>query len=256
MQTLARYEDIGGSSVFITGGGSGIGAAITEGFLQQGARVAFVERSDAGEFCDQMEQRYGQRPLYMNCDIRDIDRLHETINKAALAHGPVTTLINNAAVDNRHTLTNYTVADWDNSMSVNLRPHFFSAQAVAAGMKQSGGGSIINLSSIAYLMGNSGYPAYVAAKAAITGLSRALARELGPDKIRVNALLPGWVLTKRQKELWVTHEGLDEHISKQCLKESLSEEDVVHCVLFLASKASCMITGQALVVDGGVVATG
>lgn len=256
MNIYTTFKDIKGSSVYITGGGSGIGAAITESFLQQGARVAFVQRSDATEFCGQMEERYGQRPLFMNCDIGNIDRLRETLADAADAHGTVTTLINNAAVDNRHTLEDYTVEDWDWSMNINLRPHFFTAQAVAPGMKQSGGGSIINLSSISYLMGNAGYPAYVASKAGITGLTRALARELGPDKIRVNALLPGWVLTDRQKELWVTPEGLEDQLKRQCLKETLSEEDIVHSVLFLASKASRMMTGQAVVVDGGVVVTG
>nr|CAA6823886.1 MAG: Oxidoreductase, short chain dehydrogenase/reductase family [uncultured Thiotrichaceae bacterium] len=256
MESYTTFHDIKDSSVFITGGGSGIGAAITESFLQQGAKVAFVQRSDATEFCDEMEKKYGSRPLFMTCDISDVERLQETLAEAATAHGPITTLINNAAVDNRHTLKDYTVSDWDWSMNINLRPHFFTAQAVADGMKAAGDGSIINLSSVSYLMGNAGYPAYVAAKAGITGLTRGLARELGPDKIRVNAFLPGWVLTERQKELWVTDEGLAAHLEKQCIKETLSEADVTHSILFLASKASRMMTGQAMVVDGGVVVTG
>lgn len=256
MEVYSTFHDLRDSSVYITGGGSGIGAAITESFLQQGAKVAFVQRSDATEFCDEMEQCYGVRPLFIHCDIADVERLQKTLNEAATAHGPITTLINNAAVDNRHTLKDYSVADWDWSMNINLRPHFFTTQAVAEGMKAAGGGSVINLSSISYLMGNAGYPAYVASKAGITGLTRALARELGPDKIRVNALLPGWVLTERQKALWVTPEGLAGHLERQCLKDTLAEEDITHAILFLASKASRMMTGQAMVVDGGVVVTG
>ncbi len=256
MQIHTTFHDLKNSSVFITGGGSGIGAAITESFLQQGAKVAFVQRTDASEFCDAMEERYGMRPLFMLCDICDIDRLRDTLSEAHNAHGAITTLINNAAVDNRHNLKSFTVSDWDESMNINLRPHFFTAQAVAEGMKASGGGSIINLSSISYLMGNIGYPAYVASKSGITGLTRALARELGPDNVRVNALLPGWVLTERQKELWVTEDRLKRHLERQCLKEPLVSKDIVHSVLFLASNASRMMTGQALVIDGGVVVTG
>lgn len=250
------FSDLQGASVFITGGGSGIGAALTEGFIQQGANVAFVQRHDAKEFCDRMEQLYGTRPLFTLCDISDIEHLKQAMQEAAQAHGPIKILVNNAAVDNRHKLADYGVADWDQSINVNLRPHFFTAQAVAAGMKALGGGSIINLSSISYLMGNAGYPAYVAAKAGITGLTRGLARELGPDKIRVNALLPGWVMTERQKELWVTEDDLKAHVERQCLKELLQPEDMVGSTLFLASEASKMLTGQAIVVDGGVVVTG
>lgn len=252
----AIFADLQGASVFITGGGSGIGAALTEGFLQQGAKVAFVQRTDASEFCDAMEAKYGVRPLFILCDIVDIEALKAALQQAVDAHGSIKVLINNAAVDNRHSLQDYNVADWDQALNVNLRPHFFTAQWVAAGMKALGGGSIINLSSISYLMGNAGYPAYVAAKAGITGLTRGLARELGVDNIRVNTLLPGWVMTERQKELWVTPEALDEHIAKQCLKTLLQPEDMIAPSLFLASEASRAMTGQALVVDAGVVVTG
>ncbi len=259
MENIAKFctfHDLKGASVFITGGGSGIGAALTDAFMQQGAQVAFVQRTEADEFCDAMEAKYGQRPLFFLCDIIDIERLKSCMAQAAAAHGDITVLVNNAAVDNRHGLQDYSVADWDESLNINLRPHFFTAQAAAPGMKAAGGGSIINLSSISYLMGNAGYPAYVTAKAGITGLTRGLARELGPDKIRVNAMLPGWVLTERQKALWATPEGLAEHLGRQCLKEHLVEDDVVYSILFLASKASRMMTGQAMVVDGGVVVTG
>lgn len=250
------FSDLKDASVFITGGGSGIGAALTEGFIQQGAKVTFVQRVDATPFCDALEQKYARRPTFIPCDISDIAHLQAIMQTVATEQGSIKILVNNAAVDNRHDLSDYRVEDWDQSLNVNLRPHFFTAQAAAPGMKALGGGSIINLSSISYLMGNAGYPAYVAAKAGITGLTRSLARELGPDNIRVNALLPGWVMTERQKALWVTPEDLAEHVGKQCLKTLLQPEDMVGTTLFLASDASKMLTGQAIVVDGGVVVTG
>ena len=256
MQTHATFHDLRDASVFITGGGSGIGAALTEGFLAQGARVAFVQRSDAGDFCARMAQTQVRAPLFIPCDITDIAALQQAMTTAARAHGPITVLVNNAADDTRHSLAALTVESWDRGMAVNLRPHVFSAQAAADGMRRAGGGSIINFSSIAYLMGQAGYPGYIAAKAAIVGLTRGLARELGPDNIRVNALLPGWVLTQRQLDLWATPEDLAAHLDRQCLKRHLVPRDIVDGVLFLASGASAMMTSQALVIDGGVGMTG
>ncbi|SER05549.1 SDR family NAD(P)-dependent oxidoreductase [Thalassovita taeanensis] len=256
MKQNVVFKDLAGKSVFVTGGGSGIGASLTEGFLAQGAKVAFVQRSDAGAFVDRMAETYGAAPLFLPCDITDVSALKDCLSQAAARHGPVSALVNNAANDARHTLAETTVEAWDKGMAINLRPHFFTAQAVAEGMRKLGGGSIINFSSISYMMGNGGYPGYMAAKAGITGVTRALARELGPDNIRVNALMPGWVLTERQKELWATPEDLKAHLEKQCLKHHLTPEDVVDTTLFLASDASKMMTAQALVVDGGVVMTG
>lgn len=256
MQKRAIFPDLDGKSVFVTGGGSGIGAALTEGFLAQGARVAFVQRSDASDFVARMEETYGNRPLFMPCDISDVEALKGCMAEAARAHGALSVLVNNAANDARHTLSGTTPEDWDRGLAINLRPHFFTCQAAAEGMRALGGGSIINFSSISYMMGNSGYPGYMAAKAGITGLTRALARELGGDNIRVNALMPGWVLTDRQMELWATPKDLAAHLERQCLKEHLKPEDIVDATLFLASEASRMMTGQALVVDGGVVVTG
>lgn len=256
MQRYATFHDLEGASVFITGGGAGIGAALTEGFVAQGARVAFVQRSDASAFVEDVAARHGNRPLFMPCDVTDIEALQAAIARAAEAHGPVTVLVNNAANDQRHAIEGYTVAEWDRAQAINLRPHFFTTQAVAPGMKAAGGGSIINFSSVSYMMGLAGYVSYMTAKAAITGLTRGLARELGPDRIRVNALMPGWVLTKRQLDLWATPEGLAAHLDRQCLKEHLVEADIVDATLFLASKTSRMVTSQALVVDGGGVVTG
>lgn len=253
---MTTFPDLAGSSVYITGGSSGIGAALTDGFLGQGAQVAFIGRSDASAFCDEMEAKHGTRPLFLQGDITDMDRLAGSIGEAAAAHGPITTLVSNAANDQRHTLADLTPDDWDENQAINLKAYYFAAQAVAPMMRQAGGGSIINFSSISYMMGNAGYSAYVTANAGITGMTRAHARELGPDRIRVNALAPGWVLTEKQREMWATPEGLAAQMERQCLKAHLAPEDIVEPCLFLASKASAAITAQCLVVDGGVVYTG
>jgi len=254
--TTATYPDLQNASVFITGGGSGIGAALTEGFLRQGARVAFVQRSDSTAFCDDMEQQTGTRPLFIPCDITDIAALKSAIQQAAAAHGPITVLVNNAANDKRHTTLEVTQDFWDWSQAINLKAYFFAIQAVIPGMQAAGGGAIVNFTSISYMMGNAGYPAYTTANSGINGMTRSLAREFGPDRIRVNALAPGWVLTQKQKDLWVTEEGLKAHLDRQCLKDTLGPEDIVGGTLFLASNASKMMTGQSLVIDGGVVVTG
>jgi NAD(P)-dependent dehydrogenase (short-subunit alcohol dehydrogenase family) len=256
MTDLPTFPDLQGQSVFVTGGGSGIGAALTEGFLRQGCKVAFCQRSDATEFCDQMEQKTGNRPLYLPCDLTLVDQLQLTLSTAARVHGPITVLVNNAADDQRVETAKIDEAFWDWSMAINLRSYFFAAQAVLPGMKAAGGGSIINFSSISYMMADTGYLPYITANAGITGMTRTLAREFGPDRVRVNALAPGWVLTQKQKDLWVTPEALAAHVARQCLKDTIEPEDIVGGVLFLASKASRMMTGQAMVIDGGVVVTG
>lgn len=256
MSQIATFHDLDGQSVFITGGGAGIGAALTDGFLAQGCQVAFVQRSDASGFVSEMTQKHGRAPLYLTCDVTDTAALQTAIGQAAAAHGPVCVLVNNAANDARHQIEGYTEEDWDKAQAVNLRPHFFTAQAVAPGMRAAGGGSIINFSSISYMMGNAGYLSYQTAKAGITGLTRGLARELGKDHIRVNALMPGWVLTRRQIDLWGKPEDLAAHLARQCIPEHLVEDDIVGATLFLASSTSRMMTGQALVLDGGVVVTG
>jgi NAD(P)-dependent dehydrogenase (short-subunit alcohol dehydrogenase family) len=256
MTRYATFHDLEGQSVFITGGGSGIGGALTEGFLEQGCKVAFVQRSDASGFAAELGERHGRAPLCIRCDVTDIRALQAAMARAAEAHGPITVLVNNAANDQRHPIEGFTVEEWDAMQAVNLRPHFFTVQAAIPGMRAAGGGSIINFSSISYMMGNGKYEAYTAAKAGITGLTRGFARDLGRDNIRVNALMPGWVLTQRQLDLWGKPEDLAAHLARQCLPEHLVERDIVDGTLFLASKASRMITGQALVIDGGVVVTG
>lgn len=256
MTTIPTYPDLSGASVYVTGGGSGIGASLTDGFLAQGARVAFVGRSDATAFCDEMEEKHGARPHFMAADITDVARLRATIDEAAERHGPVKVLVNNAANDQRHATADVTEAYWTRMLDINLKAYFFAVQAAVPGMQAMGGGSIINFSSISYMMGNAGYPLYTAANSGINGMTRSLAREFGPDRIRVNALAPGWVLTQKQKDLWVTEEGLKAHLDRQCLPDPLEPQDIVGGVLFLASDASKAMTGQALVIDGGVVTTG
>lgn len=256
MTRTATFHDLKDVSVFVTGGGAGIGAFLTDGLMTQGAKVAFVQRSSATEFADEMEQKHGARPLFMQCDITDVPLLKSCIAQASDAHGPVTVLVNNAANDKRHSTEEVDEEFWDWSQAVNLKAYFFACQAVIDGMRAAGGGSIINFTSISYMMGNAGYPSYTAANSGINGLTRSLAREFGPDKIRVNALAPGWVLTDKQKEMWVTPEALKAHLTRQCLKKTLAPQDMVDAMLFLASNTSRMMTGQALVVDGGVVVTG
>ncbi|MBV6658700.1 MAG: SDR family oxidoreductase [Devosiaceae bacterium] len=253
MALSARYSDLDGASVFITGGGSGIGAALTEGFLQQGAKVAFVQRSDATAFADQMGETYGNRPHYMQCDITDIARLKACIDEACERHGPLSVLVNNAANDKRHETMEVDEDFFDWSIAINLKSYFFACQAAVPYMREAGGGSIINFSSISYMIGKTGMPIYTMSNAAITSMSTTLAHEFGADKIRINSLAPGWVLTQKQKDLWVTEEGLAEHLKSQALKETLDEADMVGGVLFLASQASRMMSGQSLVIDGGVV---
>ncbi|MBF9032697.1 SDR family oxidoreductase [Rhodobacterales bacterium HKCCE2091] len=250
------FPDLDGRSVFITGGGKGIGAALTEGFLRQGARVAFVQRSDAAGFADRMAEETGNRPLFLQCDVTDTAALRAAMARAAEAHGPVTVLVNNAANDERHATLDVDEAFWDWSQAVNLKSYFFACQAAIPGMQAAGGGAIVNFSSISYVMGASGYAAYTSANGAITAMTRSLAREFGPDGIRVNALLPGWVLTERQLEKWADPDSLAAHLDRQCLKRHLEPRDMVGGTLFLASDASRAMTGQALVIDGGVVVTG
>ncbi len=252
----ANFHDLKDKVVYITGGASGIGAALTKGFLEQGSKVGCVGRSPADEFVDQMEQETGNRPLFIQCDITDIPALKQSMQDVRDQLGPIDVLVNNAANDQRHSTLEVTEEFWDWSQSINLKAYFFACQAAMPMMQSRGGGSIINFTSISYMMGNTGYPAYTSANSGINGMTRSLAREFGPDAIRVNALAPGWVLTDKQMEMWATPEALAAHLERQCLKEHLKPEDIVSATLFLASSASRMITGQSLVVDGGVVVTG
>ncbi|WP_299417238.1 SDR family oxidoreductase [uncultured Sulfitobacter sp.] len=253
-----EFHDLKGKSVFITGGASGIGATLTDGFMAQGARVAFVDIANVEEATDALQAKHGTRPLGMHCDVSDVDALQSAISRADTAHGPVQILVNNAADDVRHATDAVSPQMWDENTGINLKPYFFACQAVLKGMQAQGGGTIINFSSVSYIMGNAGYPLYVMANGGITAMTRSLAREFGPDGIRVNALAPGWVKTPKQ----LSAHGLgdpairQEHLDKQCLKRVIEPEDILGPVLFLASDCSKMMTGQLMAVDGGVVVTG
>jgi len=250
----ARFPDIAGKSVLITGGGSGIGAALTEGFLVQGAKVAFLDIANADVFCDQLEKSHGSRPLFRHCDVADTSAMRSAIGEITAQNGPVEILINCAANDKRHTTQEVTEEFWAWSMDINLKAYFFAAQTVLESMKTAGAGIIINFSSVAYMMGLAGFPCYAAANAGIVSLTHSLAREFGGNGIRVNAIAPGLVLTPRQKELWLTPDGVADHVANQCLPQPLMPDDLVGPALFLASDASRMMTGQTLIVDGGLIA--
>ncbi len=252
--TLApKYPDLDGAAVLITGGGSGIGAALTAGFAAQGARVAFLDIAEEPslDLCDRVERESGRRPLFLRCDLRDVDALKAAVIEAEQAHGAATVLINNAALDDRHDVGDVDVAFWENNLAINLRPHFFTAQAVAPGMRAAGHGSIINFTSTSFMINHPDMPAYTTAKAGIIGLTKGLAGKLGPWGIRVNAVAPGWVITERQRTRWVTPESLAAHIEGQCIKEQMVPEDMVGPCLFLASRSARMLTAQVMVVDGG-----
>lgn len=256
MTGLPTYPDLSGASVFITGGGSGIGLSLTEGFLRQGARVCFVGRSDYGAEVDRLSQQTGIAPLALRADVTDTAALTAAMARAEAAHGPLNILINNAANDMRYEATAITEADWDAQMAVNLRQYFFACQQAAVSMIPRGSGVILNLSSIVYMMGAAGLAPYVTANAGITGMTRALAREWGPHGLRVNALAPGMVLTERQLRDWMTPEARATVRDRQCLPLEMGPDDMIGPALFLCSAASGVITGQCLAADAGVVTTG
>lgn len=249
----ASHADLRGLHVFISGGGSGIGAYFVDAFAAQGARVSFISlSSETGrQLCDAVERRRGVRPRFEACDVRDLAALESVMVRFADGEGPVRVLINNAARDDRHTLDELDLSAWDDSINTNLRPYFFTAKTAATAMRAAGAGSIINVGSNCANLGLAGYPAYVAAKAGIVGLTKALARELGPHGIRVNALIPGWVMTQRQRTLWATPEAIAECLAQQSLKRTVDGSDIAAAALFLASEAAAMVTGQSLIVDGG-----
>lgn len=252
MMPSARFPDLEGASVLITGGGSGIGAALVEGFAAQGTRVAFIDIAEAPSRA--LAERLADMahpPLFLRADLRDISSLREAAAEAARRHGAVTVLVNNAAFDDRHDIAEVTEDYWDGNQAINLRPHFFTAQAVAPGMKAAGGGSIVNYTSTSFLINHPDMPSYTAAKAGIIGLTKGLAGRLGPDNIRVNAVAPGWVMTERQRELWATEEALAAFVEGQCIRRPMEPSDMVGVTLFLASDASSMLTAQTLIVDGG-----
>jgi NAD(P)-dependent dehydrogenase (short-subunit alcohol dehydrogenase family) len=246
----AVYPSLRDKRVVVTGGASGIGAAIVEAFVRQGARVFFLDVDDAGANEVRRGTPFGKTaPVYLRCDLTDLEAVKKTFDKIQES-GPVDVLVNNAANDDRHKLDEVTPAYWDQRIAVNLRHLFFCTQAVAKGMKANGGGSVINFGSISWHLGLPDLAIYETAKAGIEGMTRALARELGPDDIRVNCVVPGNVKTPRQMK-WYTPEGEQEIVDAQCLKGRIEPPHVASLVLFLASDDAAMCTGHPFWIDAG-----
>jgi D-xylose 1-dehydrogenase len=250
---FASYPSLRDRVVLITGGGSGIGAAMVEQFAWQGSRVAFIDLADecSTALVKSLAPRCAYPPLFVQCDLTDIAALKAAVAQITSQLGAPRVLINNAGSDDRHKFEDITPEYWDQRMNVNLRHQFFAAQAVAPGMKAAGGGSIINMSSIAWMIPSSDLSVYIAAKSAIIGMTRSIAHHLGGNNIRVNCVLPGSILTERQRRLWMSPEYEAEVLGRQCLKRLLIPDDVARLLLFLAADDSSAITNQSHIIDGG-----
>ena len=251
---IASYPSLKDRVALITGGGSGIGASLVRRFAEQGCRVAFFDiAEETSQALLAALARDGLTAHFEKVDITSVDEIQSAIARVRAALGPITILVNNAANDERHKLDDVTSEYWDWAVSVNLKHQFFCAQAVHHDMAAAGGGAIINMSSISYLMGAADNDAYLSAKSAVIGLTRGLARELGPENIRVNSVLPGWVITERQRRLWLNADGEKRILERQCLKRQLDADDIARPVLFLASDEAGACTNQSFIVDGGWV---
>jgi D-xylose 1-dehydrogenase len=250
---LAIYRSLQGQRVFITGGGTGIGAAMVEAFAEQGAQVAFIDFAEAEStaLVQKLAAAGHLKPWFCHCDVRDVTALQKAVADATAALGDFSTLINNVARDDRHTLESVTPEYWEDRMAVNQRPAFFAIQAIVPGMKRLGGGSIINFGSTGWQTKASAYPCYAIAKSAVNGLTRGLAGSLGQDRIRVNTISPGWVMTERQIAMWLNEEGEKEIQRNQCLPDKITPSDVARMALFLASDDGAMCTAQEFKVDAG-----
>jgi NAD(P)-dependent dehydrogenase (short-subunit alcohol dehydrogenase family) len=251
----ARYASLEGKRVFVTGGGSGIGEAIVAALVEQGAVVAFVDiaREASEALVARLAGASPHAPVFRHCDIADIPALQSTMADLAAELGDFDVVVNNAASDTRHNIETVTPEYYDERIAINQRPMFFTVQAALAGMKKKGGGSVINFSSMSWHAKNPNYPVYGATKAAVIGLTRCLARDLGQHNIRVNTVTPGWVMTQRQIDLWLDANGEAEIARAQCLPGKLMPDDIAAMVLFLAADDSRMCTGQEFIVDAGWV---
>ncbi|WP_108660335.1 SDR family NAD(P)-dependent oxidoreductase [Acuticoccus kandeliae] len=251
MPAFATYPSLAGRAVLVTGGASGIGAAIVRAFAAQGSKVGFIDFNK--EASEGLVAELGGDVYAEICDLRDIEAARVAIGALTARTGAPTVLVNNAARDDRHRWQDVTPEYWDDRMALNLRHQFFCAQAVAPGMIEAGGGSIINMGSTSWWEGMGGMAAYTAAKAAVHGLTRSLARDLGPHRIRANTVIPGWVMTERQKELWVTPEAIEKHKARQCLPDLIEPVYLARMVLFLASDDSAMCTANNYMVEAGSI---
>ena len=252
--SFAVYPSLKGAVVFITGGASGIGAEIVRAFGDQGSRVGFIDidTEQGGALADELEGR-GDEIHFESCDLRDIEALKRAFAALEAALGPATVLVNNAARDDRHDWQQVTPDYYDERIATNLRHMFFAIQAVAPGMIAAGKGSIINFGSNSWWQATGGMPVYTSAKAAVHGMTRSFARDLGPHRIRVNTVVPGWVMTERQKTLWVTPEALERHRNRQCLPDLIEPVYLARMVLFLASDDAAMCTANNYMVEAGSI---
>ena len=251
MPEFASYPSLKGRTVLVTGGASGIGAEIVKAFAAQGARVGFLDL-DAGGSAKLAQETKGTVEFEV-CDLRDINALQEAIQSLRSRLGPANVLVNNAARDDRHDWREVTPDYWDERQATNLRHMFFAIQAVAPDMIDAGGGSIINLGSNSWWETAGGFPAYAAAKAAVHGLTRTMARDLGSHRIRVNTVVPGWIMTERQKTLWATPEALEAQRKRQCLPDLIEPVYVARMVLFLASDDAAMCSANNYMVEAGSI---
>lgn len=253
MNTHARYPSLQDRAVLITGGASGIGATLVESFVAQGARVGFIDIDVASAQALVARASEGARhaPVFVEADLTDIAALEAAVARLRGRTGPFTVLLNNAANDQRHTIDETTPASWDASVAVNLKHQFFAAKQVAGDMRGAGGGSIVNFGSISWKLKQGGMPVYTTSKSAIQGLTRSLARDFGPFNIRVNTLVPGWVMTEKQVRLWVDERGKEDIRRGQCINQPLMPVHIAAMALFLAADDSAMCTAQDFIVDGG-----
>lgn len=249
--TFAHYPSLKDTSVVITGGASGIGEYLVRGFAEQGARVGFVDIDAARGAA--LAADLGGAVRFAACDLRDIAALKRAVAELKAAQGPATVLVNNAARDDRHGWEDVTPDYYDERIATNLRHMFFAIQAVAPDMVAAGRGSIINMGSNSWWEAGGGMPVYTTAKAAVHGMTRSFARDLGPHRIRVNTVVPGWVMTERQKQLWVTPEKLDAQLRRQCLPDPIDPVYLARMVLFLASDDSAMCTANNFMVEAGSI---
>ncbi len=250
-KSFATYPSLSGKSVVVTGGASGIGMEIVKGFAAQGARVGFIDLND--EAGNELSEQLGDGVEFASCDLRDIDGLKVALASLAEKNGPADVLVNNAARDDRHDWKDVTPEYYDERMATNLRHMFFAIQSVAPGMIAAGGGSIINMGSNSWWQAGGGFPVYATAKAAVHGLTRTMARDLGGHLIRVNTVVPGWIMTDRQKDLWATPEGLESNKKRQCLPVMIEPVYVARMVLFLASDDAMMCTANNYMVEAGSI---
>ena len=248
-----KYYDLEKKRVFITGGGSGIGASIVEHFCEQGSEVYFIDinEDESKKLIEDIKNKNYSLPTFIKCDLLNIKELQKTIADIISNKGPIDILINNAANDTRHKIDDVTEEYWDERMNVNLRHYFFTVQSVKKSMIDNGGGAIINMGSTSWMIGQGGMAAYTAAKSGVVGLSRSFARDLGEFNIRVNSVVPGWVMTQRQIDLWLNDESEKELMKRQCLKEKLMPHELAQAVLFFSSEQSSGCTNQSYVVDKG-----